>query len=90
MSRPRSGGRTSAAPARGGATQRGVYVQAPKSDIFVVLLGVALGSMIVGCLLMFLVLNRYGFSRKVTSNSSAPVQSIALANGSLPLIRVVS
>ncbi len=89
MSRPRSGGRASAAPARG-ATQRGVYVQAPKSDIFVVLLGVALGSMIVGCLLMFLVLNRYGFSRKVSSNFSAPIQSIALANGTIPSLRVAA
>ena len=67
MSRPRSGGRTTQAPARGAQNQRGVYVQAPKSDIFVVLLGVALGAMFIGCLLMFLVLNRYGFSRKVTS-----------------------
>ena len=67
MSRPRSGGRTAAASR--GPAQRGVYVQAPKSDIFVVLLGVALGAMFLGCILMLIVLNRYGFSRKVTSAS---------------------
>lgn len=69
MSRPRSGGRTAAASR--GPAQRGVYVQAPKSDIFVALLGIALAAMFIGCLLMFLVLNRYGFSRKVTSLTPA-------------------
>ena len=40
----------------------GVYVQQAKSDIYVVLLGVALGSMILGCLFLALKLNQYGFS----------------------------
>lgn len=56
--------------ARGGtrsqsvATQRGrgVYVQEAKSDIFVVLLGVALGAMVLGCLFLVLKLNQYGFA----------------------------
>lgn len=43
---------------RGG---RGVYVQQPKSDVFVVLLGVALGAMLLGCLFLALKLNQYGF-----------------------------
>lgn len=47
-----------AAP-RGG---RGVYVQQARSDIFVVLLGVALGSLIIGCLFLALKLNQYEFS----------------------------
>ena len=89
MSRPRSGGRATAAPSRGGAAQRGVYVQAPKSDIYVVLLGVALAAMIMGCLLLFLVQNRYGFSRKVTSNGSSKIPRSTLAS-SIPRILEVS
>ena len=83
MSRPRSGreaktgGRTSR-PA-GGA--RGVYVTAPKSDIYVALLGVALGAMALGCLLLVLVWSRYGFSTSVAANdfrpAKAPVVSVA-------------
>jgi hypothetical protein len=45
----------------------GVLVQSPKSDIFVVLLGISLGAIVLGCLLMFLLLSRYGFSVKVTA-----------------------
>lgn len=44
---------------RGGG--RGVYVQQPKSDVFVVLLGVALGAMFLGCLFLALRLNSFGF-----------------------------
>ena len=67
MSRPRSGrGASGGAAGARPAAQRGVYVQTPKSDIYVALLGVALGAMIIGCLLLVLVLNRYGFSTKVS------------------------
>jgi len=38
--------------------------------------------MFVGCLLMFLVLNRYGFSRKVTGNF--PVNSPTLTAQHIP------
>jgi hypothetical protein len=44
-----------------------VFVQAPKSDIYVVLLGVALGAMVLGCLLLLLVMNRYEFKTKVAA-----------------------
>ncbi len=79
MSRPRSAGRPNAGGNRAPA-QRGVYVQTPKSDIFVALLGVALAAMFIGCILMFLVLNRYGFSRKVTLRSPATTPAFALAD----------
>jgi hypothetical protein len=46
-------------------------VQAPKSDIYVVMLGIALGSLVLGCLLMTLILSSYGFSTKVSSVSNA-------------------
>lgn len=79
MSRPRSarGASAGGAGARP-AAQRGVYVQTPKSDIYVALLGVSLGAMIIGSLLLVLVLNRYGFSTKVSDASPAHRPSLAL------------
>jgi hypothetical protein len=68
---PRSG--VSAAP-----RQRGIVIQSPKSDIFVVMLGIALGAIILGCLLMTIVLSRYSFSTKVSA-VAAPTQAGALA-----------
>lgn len=55
--------RTVSAAARRG----GVLVQAPKSDIYVVMLGIALGAMVIGSLLMLLILSNYNFSTKVSS-----------------------
>ena len=63
----------------GGAGGRpGVYVQTPKSDIFVVMLGVALGAMVIGTLLMVLILNSYGFKTKVSA-VTPPATGTALA-----------
>lgn len=65
MSRPRSGRGASGGPARGAAGGRpGVYVQTPKSDVFVALLGVSLGAMIIACILLVLVWKRYDFKTK--------------------------
>ena len=63
MSRPRSSARASSTPARGSRTpgRPGVYVATPKSDIYVALLGVALGGMVLANLLLVLLLNRYEF-----------------------------
>jgi hypothetical protein len=73
MSRTRSApaakpGRAAARPAARSAPAggRGVYVQAPKSDIYVVLLGIALGSILIGSLLLGLLMNGYGFQMKPT------------------------
>ena len=68
MARARS---TPAAPKARAATRasggpRGVYVQTPKSDIFVALLGVAAGAMLLGVVLLLLVLQQYGFSTSVS------------------------
>ncbi len=85
MSRPRS---APAAKGRGGATpgraanQRGVYVQSPKSDIYVALLGVSLGAMIIGCILLVLILNRYEFKTKVSAAPTPRNQGLALASAS--------
>lgn len=76
-SRAASPSSRSAARPAGGA--RGVYVQAPKSDIYVALLGVALGAMMVGCVLLLLVLNRYNFQTSISALTPAPRQAVALA-----------
>ena len=67
MSRPQSGrGKTkAAAPARGG--RPGVFVSAPKSDIFVVMLAISLGAMFIGSILMVMILARYDFKTKVSA-----------------------
>ena len=75
MSRPRSAPakpakpakpvKGKATPARGGgarsAGRPGVFVTTPKSDIYVALLGVALGSMILAVLLLVLLMGKYDF-----------------------------
>jgi hypothetical protein len=63
-----------------GAAQRrpGVFVQAPKSDIFVALLGISLAALVVATLLMVLLFSQYGFSTKVSANSTpAPMTRVA-------------
>ena len=72
MSRPRSGRAASGGGSRPAAARPGVFVQTPKSDIYVALLGIALAAMIFGCILLLLILNRYGFSTKVTSLMAPP------------------
>jgi peptidoglycan biosynthesis protein MviN/MurJ (putative lipid II flippase) len=57
-----------------------VFVQAPKSDIFVAMLGVALGAILLACLLMLMILWRYDF--KVNSKLAARdsgVQNLSIA-----------
>ena len=56
--------RTSGATAAAGR-RPGVYVQAPKSDIYVALLGISLGAILLATLLMTLLFSQYGFSTKV-------------------------
>lgn len=56
------GGASRSQPAAAARGARGVYVQQARSDIFVVLLGVALGSLIIGCLFLALKLNQFEFN----------------------------
>jgi hypothetical protein len=42
-----------------------VLVQAPKSDIYVTLLGISLGAIVLACLQLILLLTQYGFSVSV-------------------------
>ncbi len=69
MSRLRSSrGSKSGASRKAAATprQRGVLVQAPKSDIYVALLGVALAALIIASALMAILLGQYGWSTQVS------------------------
>jgi len=69
---------SSAATAGRGASRApgrpGVLVQAPKSDIYVVLLGVSLAAIVMACLLLALMLNRYEWKVKVSARSMSPNQ----------------
>ena len=68
MSRLRSAPAAKPKPAaRSVPGARGVYVQQAKSDIFVVLLAVSLGAILMGCLFLGLVMNRYNFKTKPTA-----------------------
>ena len=61
-SAPASAGRSAAA-----ARPRGVLVQSPKSDIYVVLLGVSLSAIVIATILMIVLFSRYSFSTKVSA-----------------------
>ena len=83
MSRlPSSRGSSAGASTRSGATpaqRRAVGIaQAPKSDIFVALLGISLAAILLATLLMLLLFSRYSFSTKVTA-TAAPTALTRLA-----------
>lgn len=63
--------------ARGAAGGRGVYVASPKSDIYVALLGIALGALLLGSLLLILVLNKYEFKTKAAALAPAIYELVA-------------
>jgi hypothetical protein len=70
LSPPRSGRGASRPAARSSgrpAGARGVFVQTPKSDIYVTMLGIALGAIVLGCLLLVLLLNRYEWQIKAAA-----------------------
>jgi hypothetical protein len=62
LSRPRS--TRASAPAGRAAGRPGVFVTTPKSDIYVTLLGVALGAMVLSILLLVILLGKYDFAIK--------------------------
>jgi hypothetical protein len=69
-SRSSSSGPSATVRSSAAASRRpGVLVQSPKSDIFVVMLGIALGAIVLGCVLMLIMFGRYSFSTKVSSLS---------------------
>jgi hypothetical protein len=54
-----------------------VYVQAPKSDVYVAMLSVALGAMLLGCILLVLLLQRYEFKTKAAARTLDPAPASA-------------
>jgi hypothetical protein len=70
--------RPKAASTAAAARARGVYVQTPRSDVYVTLLGLSLGAMLLACLFMFLVWSKYEMKTKPTA-SLAQASSTALA-----------
>ncbi len=74
MSRLPSSRGSSASTATRAAAQRrpGVFVQAPKSDIYVALLGISLAAILLATVLMILLFSQYGFSTKVAANGPPP------------------
>lgn len=55
--------RAAARPAGG----RGVYLQKPKNDIYVALLGVSLGALVLGCLFLALYMGKHDFKIKAAA-----------------------
>jgi hypothetical protein len=79
LSRPRSAtGRGASAGGRVAPGRPGVFVQKPKSDVFVAMLGVSLVAMITGCILLVMILNRYEFKTKASS-LARPASSTSVA-----------
>jgi hypothetical protein len=78
---PSARGSSTAAAGRGtaaGPRRPGVLVQAPKSDIYVALLGISLAALVLACLLMLLMLNRYSWSVKVASVAVTKSSSVRM------------
>jgi len=63
-------------------------VQAPRSDIYVTMLGVALGAMLLGCLLLLLILNRYEFKTTVSATPSPAPVALAAISGNFDTVRL--
>jgi hypothetical protein len=55
-----------------------VLVQSPKSDIYVVLLGVALGAIVISVLMMIKILSNYEFKTKAAA-LAVPAQVVSIA-----------
>lgn len=62
--KPAKGGRTAAGRPAG---RPGVFVQKPKSDVYVALLAIALASILIGSLLLVLKLKDYDFKLQAAS-----------------------
>lgn len=76
---PARGAGRSPSKSAGTAAGRGVFVQKPRNDIFVVMLGIALASILLACLFLFLVWNRYDRNIKAAAVSPATPVLTALA-----------
>jgi len=69
---------TSGRSSSAGPRRPGVLVQTPKSDIYVAMLGIALGAIVIASILMIILFSKYNFSTKV-SGLVAPARVATLA-----------
>lgn len=83
-SAPAAKGKGKAKPAAAASRAPGRQVMVPtaRSDVYVTLLGVALGAILLGCLFLVLVLNRYEFKTKVSARTGTRPAALALAAAS--------
>jgi hypothetical protein len=72
------------------AGRPGVFVQTPRSDIFVVMLSIALGAIALGCLFLFLLLNRYEFQVKAAALPQQTHPALALASQNFNVPEILS
>jgi hypothetical protein len=69
--KPAKSAKPAKASAAGSSRPRGVYVQQPKSDVYVVLLGLSLFAVLLACLFLFLVFSKYDLKTKPTAMAVA-------------------
>lgn len=75
MSRlPSTRGSSSTPASRSAAAQRrpGVLVAAPKSDIYVAMLGISLAAILIATILMTIIFASYGWTTKISQTNHAP------------------
>jgi hypothetical protein len=91
VSRPKSSRAASKKPAGRAAASRpagGVFVQKPRSDIYVVLLGVSLGAMLIGCLLLLLKMNQYNWETKASMVTPPAGPALLAASDNFSTVRL--
>jgi hypothetical protein len=90
VSRPKSSRAASKKPAGRGADagRAGVFVQKPKSDIYVVLLGVSLGAVLIGCLFLILKMNQYNWETKASMASPPAGPALLAATDDFSTVRL--
>lgn len=72
--KPAKSAKVSATPTAARASRPGVFVQKPKSDIYVAMLGVSLGVILLACILLALLLNRYSWQTTPPALFTAPTE----------------
>ncbi len=75
MSRPRSGRAANTTSGGRPAARPGVFVHTPQSDVFELLLGIALVAMLLGCLLLLILIYKNG-GTKVSYLPPSGVQTV--------------
>ncbi|HWE39765.1 MAG TPA: hypothetical protein VG406_24665 [Isosphaeraceae bacterium] len=72
--KPGKAAKVSATPTAARSARPGVFVQKPKSDIYVAMLGVSLGAILLAVILMALLLSSYKWTTTPPALLSAPAE----------------